>query len=116
VKQEVFVIGRELEALVPYSIAFAGSDYSVTLVQACDVVGRAAALAAMREAWYLLVLDGDDETAEFERLAELPALSSMAVHDFEAPLTALAHLIAMSHWERAPAWTGAVRETEEQYG
>jgi hypothetical protein len=116
VKQEVFVIGRELRALVPYSLAFAGIDYSVTLVQADDVVARAAALAAEHEAWYLLLLDNDDDAAGLQWLAKLPALASMAVDEIEDPVVAVAHLIALAHWDAAAPSTAGVRETEEQYG
>jgi hypothetical protein len=115
-KQQVFVIGRELSALVPYGLAFGGSDFSVTLVQAADVVERATALAAQHEAWYLLLLDSDDDADELQRRLELSELPAMTVDEFEDPVVAMAHLVALSHWDTVPSGAAEVRQAEEQYG
>jgi hypothetical protein len=77
VKQEVFVIGRNLRDLVPFSLTFAGSDYSVTLVESNNVIRRAAQLARQNEAWFLLILSDEEE---------LEAQSSLILEDL-APTT-----------------------------
>src|SRR5215213_3737061 len=114
VKQEVFVIGRALKDLVPFSTTFAGPEYAVTLVEARDVVARATALAARHDGWYLLILSSDEET-NASRLEQLAPSTSLVIEDGEDPLIALAHLIAVETWEdsaprAAPAQTALKSE------
>jgi hypothetical protein len=120
-KQEVFVIGRSLRDLVPFSLAFNGPDYAVTLVEAQDVVSKAAALARQNDAWYLLILSGDDEdeAQTSRRFEDLAPTTSMVIEDCDDPVIALAHLIAAARWEtpavaEAPVASGL--EATEQYG
>ena len=118
-KPEVFVIGSDLEELVPFSRAFLGSDYSVTLVQARDVVQRAAELSARHEAWYLLLLSGDEDARAAERLELLALATSMVIEGGDDPLIALANLIAIETWDNTqpdeyPARTAI--KAKEQYG
>lgn len=120
-KQEVFVIGRSLQDLVPFSLTFIGPDYAVTLVEAQDVVRRAAALARQNEAWFLLILSGEDEDeAQTSHLLEdLAPSTSMVIEDGEDPLIALAHLIAAARWEttaQAEAPVSSAVEAKEQHG
>ena len=117
-KQEVFVIGPDLRELVPFSLTFAGSDYSVTLVEAQDVVRRATELSAQHEAWFLLLLSDEDASAA-EHLERLAPATSMVIEGGADPLIALAHLIALRTWdntqpEESPARTAI--QAKEQYG
>ena len=98
-KQEVFVIGRDLRELVAFSMPFAGPDFSVSLIETPDVVERATALAAERPAWYLLIQGDDDEPGAYERLERLAPTTSMIIREGEDPIIALAHLIATTTWE-----------------
>ena len=98
-KQEVFVVGSDLRDLVPFSLTFMGPEYAITLVEAVDVIGRATALAARHEAWFLLLLTGHEDPDACERLERLAPTTTMVIEDGEDPLIALAHLIAVATWE-----------------
>jgi len=118
-KQEVFVIGPDLRELVPFSLTFVGSDYSVTLVEAQDVVRRATELSAHHEAWFLLLLSGDEDASAAERLERLAPTTSMIIEDGADPLIALAHLIALTTWDSTQPEESPARTTikaKEQYG
>ena len=97
-KQEVFVIGRELSALVPFSLAMTGPDYALTLVETPEPIERAIALSREHTAWFLLVLPEDESPEECLRLEELAPTSSLVLGKDEDPIVALAHLIAVSSW------------------
>jgi hypothetical protein len=120
VKQEVFVIGHTLRELVPFSLTFAGSDYSVTLIESDDVVRRAAELARQNEAWFLLILSGEEELEAQSSLIleDLAPSMSMVIEDGDDPVIALAHLIAAATWEAAEANAPvpSTLEAKEQYG
>jgi hypothetical protein len=100
-KQEVFVIGRNLRDLVPFSLTFISPDYDLTLIETPHVVSRAAALACQQEAWFLLILAGDDVVAEWQALEESQPSRCMAIDDGGDPVIALAHLIAATTWDEA---------------
>ena len=101
-KKEVFVIGRNLKELVPFSLTFMSPEYSVTLVEAQNVVGRAMALARQQHGWYLLILPSDEDEAEaWKSLEQLEPATSMVIEDGDDPVIALAHLIAATSWEEA---------------
>jgi hypothetical protein len=120
VKQQVFVIGRDLRDLVPFSLTFMSPGYAVTLVQAQDVVERAAALARQQQGWFLLILPSEDDEAEaWQALQQLEPATSMVIEDGEDPVIALAHLIAATSWEeaaRAEAPSVAPLEAEQRHG
>jgi hypothetical protein len=119
VKQEVFVIGRDLRDLVPFSLTFMGPDFAVTLVETHDVVARATALAGHKAGWYLLILSGEDEDLADEGLERLQPATSIVIEDGDDPLIALAHLIAAARWEAAAASERSAPqalEAKEQYG
>ena len=99
----MFVIGRDLKELVPFSCAFMGTDYDVTLVEATDVIRRATTLAKQHEAWFLLILAGDEDPHAVERLELLAPTTSLVIEDGDDPVIALAHLIAAETWEAATA-------------
>jgi hypothetical protein len=100
-KQEVFVIGRNLRDLVPFSLTFMSPDYAVTLIETPQVVNRAAALAGQQEAWFLLILAGDDDVAAWQALEETQPARCMTIDDDGDPVIALAHLIAAATWDEA---------------
>jgi hypothetical protein len=100
-KQEVFVIGRNLRDLVPFSLTFTSPDYDVTLIETPHVVNRAARLAGEQQAWFLLILAGDDEVAEWQALEETQPSRCMTIDDNGDPVIALAHLIAATSWDEA---------------
>jgi hypothetical protein len=120
VKQEVFVIGRHLRDLVPFSLTFMSPDYAVTLVEAQDVVGRATTLAQQQQAWFLLVLPREDDEAEaWQALQGREPAMSIVIEDGEDPVIALAHLIAAASWEAAAlaeAPVNAPMEAQQQHG
>jgi len=119
VKQEVFVVGNNLRDLVPFGLTFMGPDYSITLVEAADIIERATALASTHEAWFLLLLSGDEDPEACKRLEALAPTTSIVIEDGEDPLIALAHLIAAATWETsAAAQTRASTavKAEEPYG
>jgi hypothetical protein len=118
-KRQVFVIGRELRELVPFSVAFSGPDYDVTLIETQDVMGRAMALAMQHRAWFLLVLSGDEDPAALERIEALAPATSLVIEDGDDPVIALAHLIAAESWEtavRAEMPAPPALEAEQQRG
>jgi len=101
-KKQVFVIGRNLEELVPFSLTLMSPEYAVTLVEAQNVVRRAIALARQQQGWYLLILPSDEDEAEaWESLEQLQPATSIVIEDGDDPLIALAHLIAATSWEEA---------------
>jgi len=115
----VFVIGHDLKELVPFSSAFMGTEYDVTLVEAQDVVRRATTLAKQHEAWFLLILSGDEDPGALDRLEQLAPTMSLVIEDGEDPMIALAHLIAAEAWEAATALDAAVQsaiEAKQQNG
>ena len=115
----MFVIGRDLRELVPFSCAFMGTDYDVTLVEATDVIRRATTLAKQHEAWFLLILSGDEDSSAIDRLDQMAPTTSLVIEDGDDPVIALAHLIAAESWEAATALEATVPsalEAEEQYG
>src|SRR4051812_8355821 len=101
-KQEIFVIGRDLKELVPFSITFKGPNYSITLVETRDVVGRALALASTHPGWFLLIVPEDEDCQASEQLEQVAPTTSLVLADGEDPLIALAHLIAADAWEAQP--------------
>ena len=119
-KQEVFVIGRDLRDLVPFSLTFMSPEYAVTLVEAQDVVGRATALARQQQGWFLLILPSEDDEAEAWRALQcLEPAMSIVIEDGEDPVIALAHLIAADSWEAAAlaeAPVDAPLEAQQQHG
>ena len=119
-KQEVIVIGRNLQDIVPFSLTFMSPEYAVTLIEAQDVVARARALALQQQAWFLLILPSEDDEAEaWHALEQLGAATSIVIEDGEDPLIALAHLIAATRWEeaaRAEAPVAAPLEAEQRNG
>jgi hypothetical protein len=82
-KRDVFVIGQALRELVPFSLAFTGRDYNLTLIETADVVQRATALAQQHQAWFLLVLSGDEDPAALELIEALAPARSLAIEDGE---------------------------------
>ena len=100
-KQEVFVIGRNLRDLVPFSLTFMSPDYDVTLIETSHVVNRAAALAGKQQAWFLLILADDDEIAAWQALEETQPAKCMTIDDDGDSVIALAHLIAAISWDEA---------------
>jgi hypothetical protein len=100
-KQEVFVIGRNLRDLVPFSLTFTSPDYAVTLIETPHVVNRAVALASQQEAWFLLILAGDGEVAAWQALEQTQPTQCMTIDDNGDPVIALAHLIAATSWDEA---------------
>jgi hypothetical protein len=117
-KQEVFVVGSDLRDLVPFSLTFIGPDYSVTVVEAHDVMKRATELAADHDAWFLLILSGDEDTEAYGRLETLAPSTSMVIEDGDDALIALAHLIAVASWENTEAKDlgRATIQTQETHG
>ena len=100
-KQEVFVVGRNLHDLVPFSLTFMSPHYDVTLIETPHVVSRAVALAGQQEAWFLLILAEEDEVAAWQALEEEQPSRCMAIDNGGDPVIALAHLIAATSWDEA---------------
>lgn len=116
-KRPVCLVGRDLSRLVAYSLALRDQEYAVTLIEAQDVLPRAAESAQRDGAWVMALLWGDEAPEACEALApsqglvlfvtpasgealrrELLARDVPVIAEHEGPLPAVATLMAITRW------------------